>query len=62
MMFASREAGGQHRMTSAGLIEPEALAGGRAPHAAATRRIAAAVDAFVRAHAEQWLWLHRRWK
>jgi KDO2-lipid IV(A) lauroyltransferase len=28
----------------------------------ATRRIAAAVDAFVRRHPESWLWLHRRWK
>jgi KDO2-lipid IV(A) lauroyltransferase len=62
MMFASREPDGQHRMTSAGLVEPAELVGGRAAHEAATRRIAAAVDAFVRAHAEQWLWLHRRWK
>jgi lauroyl/myristoyl acyltransferase len=27
-----------------------------------TRAIAARLDAFVRAHPDQWLWLHRRWK
>ncbi|HEY8088045.1 MAG TPA: lysophospholipid acyltransferase family protein [Polyangiaceae bacterium] len=28
----------------------------------ATRRATAALDVFVRAHPDQWLWLHRRWK
>jgi KDO2-lipid IV(A) lauroyltransferase len=28
----------------------------------ATRAATAALDAFVRAHPGQWLWLHRRWK
>jgi KDO2-lipid IV(A) lauroyltransferase len=27
-----------------------------------TRAIATSLDAFVRAHPDQWLWLHRRWK
>jgi KDO2-lipid IV(A) lauroyltransferase len=28
----------------------------------ATRSATAALDRFVRAHPEQWLWMHRRWK
>jgi KDO2-lipid IV(A) lauroyltransferase len=29
---------------------------------AATARITAALEAFVREHPDQWLWIHRRWK
>ena len=28
----------------------------------ATRRATAALDAFVRAHPSEWLWMHRRWR
>ena len=30
--------------------------------AAATARATAALDAFVRAHPSEWLWMHRRWR
>ncbi|HVY48484.1 MAG TPA: hypothetical protein VHB21_21495 [Minicystis sp.] len=62
MLFGHRDGRGLHRLSLGGTVAAEALHGGRPAHVAATERIAAALDAFVRAHPEQWLWLHRRWK
>jgi KDO2-lipid IV(A) lauroyltransferase len=52
---------GTHRLEVAEAIAPEELRG-RGAIEAATRRIGAAVERFVRDHPAQWLWLHRRWK
>lgn len=44
-------------------IEPEFDLGGRPDDAAAvTQRVASRVERWVRAHPEQWLWMHRRFK
>jgi KDO2-lipid IV(A) lauroyltransferase len=61
VILGYREADGRHRMELCETIMPEELRA-RGGVAAATERIAAAVERFVRAHPEQWLWLHRRWK
>lgn len=61
VVFGHREAGGRHRLALALAIDPDELRGHGAI-ALATEKIAAALEAFVRAHPEQWLWLHRRWK
>jgi KDO2-lipid IV(A) lauroyltransferase len=61
VMLGRRGDDGLHRMDLCEVIEPEALRG-RGAIEAATARIAAAVERFVRAQPDQWLWLHRRWK
>jgi Kdo2-lipid IVA lauroyltransferase/acyltransferase len=62
VMLGRRGADGVHRLELCETIEPEALRGGPRAIEAATARIAGAVERFVRAQPEQWLWLHRRWK
>jgi KDO2-lipid IV(A) lauroyltransferase len=61
VILGHREADGHHRLELCETIAPEELRG-RGGVEAATGRIAAALEGFVRAHPEQWLWLHRRWK
>jgi KDO2-lipid IV(A) lauroyltransferase len=61
VVLGRREPDGRHRLELALTIDPEELRG-RGAIEAATAKIAAALEAFVRAHPEQWLWLHRRWK
>jgi Kdo2-lipid IVA lauroyltransferase/acyltransferase len=61
ILFSRRLADGSHRMSLGGVVQPEDLRGGRPSLVAATERIAHALDTFVRAHPDQWLWLHRRW-
>ena len=56
--FARRAFDG-HVVEIVDVIEPPV---DRGSIAVATRRIAAALDAYVRAAPETWLWLHRRWK
>jgi KDO2-lipid IV(A) lauroyltransferase len=58
--FARRE-GALHVVEVLDVFTPES-GSGRAFVAETTRAIAARLDAFVRAHPDQWLWLHRRWK
>lgn len=55
-----READGRHVIDVA--LEIDACErGGETPEAVAAK-IAGALEGFIRAHADQWLWLHRRWK
>jgi KDO2-lipid IV(A) lauroyltransferase len=62
VMLGRRGADGLHTLELCEAIDPEALRGGRGAIEAATARISRAVEHFVRAQPEQWLWLHRRWK
>jgi KDO2-lipid IV(A) lauroyltransferase len=62
VMAGHRVPGGRHRMELLEKIEPGEVGAGKGAAERATARIAAAVEVFVRAHPEQWLWLHRRWK
>ena len=61
VLLGRRAADGRHVLEVAERIAPAELRGKRAIERA-TGRIAAAVEGFVRAQPEQWLWLHRRWK
>jgi KDO2-lipid IV(A) lauroyltransferase len=61
VLLGHRRADGRHVLELAEAIMPEELRG-RGGIEAAARRIAAAVERFVRERPEQWLWLHRRWK
>lgn len=61
VVLGRREADGRHALGLGCVIAPEELrAPGGVPRATAT--ITAALERFVRARPEQWLWLHRRWK
>ncbi len=62
VMAGRREAGGRHRLELLDAIEVGEVGTGRGAAERATARIAGAVERFVRAYPEQWLWLHRRWK
>jgi KDO2-lipid IV(A) lauroyltransferase len=58
-----RDERGQHVLHVLSLqIPPETPAARRAWVYEATVAATRALDAFVRAHPDQWLWLHRRWK
>jgi len=58
---SSRGADGDHVLHVLDVIAPPRRPG-RAWIDAATARATAALEAFVRAHPTQWLWMHRRWK
>jgi Kdo2-lipid IVA lauroyltransferase/acyltransferase len=60
-VFARRCDDGAHVLEVAGVCAPPARPS-RAWAEEAMRQVTAWLDAFVRAHPEQWLWLHRRWK
>lgn len=59
--FGRRMPDGSHEVDVPLVLHPPAR-GGRSWAAQATRDVADALGAFVRAHPEAWLWLHRRWK
>src|SRR5262249_37273832 len=61
VLFGRRDERGMHRLELCEQISPEELRA-RGGAQAAMERIAAALERFVRACPEQWLWLHRRWK
>lgn len=56
-----RDERGAHRLHVLAVLEPPFKAT-RAWVDDATRAASRALDEFVRAHPDQWLWLHRRWK
>jgi KDO2-lipid IV(A) lauroyltransferase len=56
-----RRADGTHALHIAAIVRPPARAG-RGWAIAAMRRVTAELEAFVREHPAQWLWMHRRWK
>jgi KDO2-lipid IV(A) lauroyltransferase len=58
---ARREARGSHVLAVLSVIEPP-LRPSRAWVDQATLAATRALDRFVRAHPDQWLWMHRRWK
>jgi KDO2-lipid IV(A) lauroyltransferase len=68
-VFPVRLPDGTHTVTVAAVFEPPSLAE-RASGARPTgqwaadvmREVTALLDAHVRAHPAQWLWMHRRWK
>jgi len=60
-IFGHRGPDGRHRLELGVEIAPEELRA-KGGALAATQRIAAALEGFVREHPAQWLWLHRRWK
>ena len=43
-------------------IEPQRDAAGRVDVQGTTQRITSVIEAWIREHPEQWLWLHRRWR
>lgn len=61
VIFAHRGPDGRHHLELELALAPEDLRG-RGAIEAATAKMTAALEAFVRAHPAQWLWLHRRWK
>jgi KDO2-lipid IV(A) lauroyltransferase len=58
--FARRAADGSHLIDVVDVIE--SVSRDDASLLAATERITAALERFIRAHPAQWLWLHKRWK
>lgn len=60
-VFARRLPDGTHVAELAGVLEPPEHPS-RAWAVQATRTVTQWLEAFVRRHPEQWLWMHRRWK
>ncbi len=62
LVLSHRLPDGRHKVELVDVIEPAELGKGKDAIVEATRRLASGLERFVRAHPEQWLWLHRRWK
>lgn len=59
--FGYRREDGRHQVEVCARVAPPAHPS-RAWAEDAMRTVTRALDAFVRRHPEQWLWMHRRWK
>ncbi|MBS2023854.1 MAG: lysophospholipid acyltransferase family protein [Deltaproteobacteria bacterium] len=60
--FPVRQPDGTHRVQVLGPFAPAPGTSGHAAVLSLTQQLTRAVEDLVRAHPEQWLWLHRRWK
>jgi len=54
--------GDRHRLICTEAIEPPASGSKKERVLELTRRYTAEIERFVRAHPEQWAWMHRRWR
>ncbi|MBI2437575.1 MAG: lysophospholipid acyltransferase family protein [Lentisphaerae bacterium] len=60
-VFMLRESDGRHRLHVLDPLKPPAGADSAAIRQA-TQAYTTIIEQFVRAHPEQWIWLHRRWR
>jgi tetraacyldisaccharide 4'-kinase len=60
--FPVRQTDGTHRVQIVGPLHPPKGLSGHAAVVALTQEVTRELERAVRAHPEQWLWLHRRWK
>lgn len=59
--FPVRQPDGRHRIVIKGPFDAPELSGPKKIEAI-TQQLTRAMEAMVRAHPDQWFWLHRRWK
>jgi KDO2-lipid IV(A) lauroyltransferase len=59
--FPVRQPDGRHRIVIEGPFDAPDLSGSKKVEAI-TQQLTRAMEAMVRAHPDQWFWLHRRWK
>jgi KDO2-lipid IV(A) lauroyltransferase len=60
--YVVRTPDGRLRLHVTDAIEPRRDAGGRVDVDGTMQAIASTIEGWVRAHPEQWLWMHRRWR
>jgi Kdo2-lipid IVA lauroyltransferase/acyltransferase len=61
-VYAVRHPGGRLRLQLTDAVAPVRDADGAVDIAATMQAITAVVEGWIRAHPEQWLWVHRRWR
>jgi KDO2-lipid IV(A) lauroyltransferase len=62
MAFMLRQSDGTYRMELSPVPMDDLHGGGEANVTELTRRHTAVLERAIRAHPDQWLWMHRRWK
>ena len=60
--YVARMPDGRLRLTVTDAIEPARDERGRVDVNRTMQTIASTIESWVRAHPEQWLWMHRRWR
>ena len=60
--YVSRTPDGRLRLNVTDAIEPARDERGRVDVDGTMQVIASTIEGWVRAHPEQWLWMHRRWR